>query len=701
MIIEDLIRTGRLLKEGGLRPEQLLLLISDADSPQVKNFFQHVFVVELPPNDADEKPIALPKQVWGQEVQPDPKKKKVDFLPDLKKAISAPFVFPGGNPIHPQGIYGVPVFPVFEKHLESFKQGADRVRDFLSGRLARCPSLDLDDTTVEAMAKSIYEEVIKSDPSSQGKTLCLMVLANANCKDSPYQYVDRQTEVMIGESRLRPGKHIAPNFERIASLYSSCKYEEGRQSGSRGGSCSICGQATEEEVVSIYCKSWPWFLPTWTCPVAHGGKAKVAEGIALDRACYEALNIGASYFDKIASPVDSIITRELFSPVADREGRRTAEHRSLGDLPTIFGAILMLPILDAEQIEDDQRVEFGENLRVRLKASPDASRMQKYINRVVGFDASLPDAADDSLYRLTLIYYSGDPSRGDVHLRCVVEDVVPTVLYQLLQISQETAAGVPDLCVDVLPGSSEKQQAWHAKRFQFVPFILARAYGSAYVWEQMQAILRREPLHVQRPTANIAHRISSLVTKLPKTEYDVREEILFYLTFLSFVQAYNNTLAQGDGPAMAMRDWKSMLTMVAESPPEEMEFESSNELGFTCGVLVRQFSRQYWSVTKVGKDGKDFLKHRILAFGSDLSPDTVWKKALPAMFNVELKLDKLYLSDEFRRRVGILLNRCEDAQDDIRANRDGFMAAFWSGYALQKTDKAKLENQPEEQGATA
>ncbi|MEX1026453.1 MAG: hypothetical protein WD049_00375, partial [Candidatus Paceibacterota bacterium] len=95
------------------------------------------------------------------------------------------------------------------------------------------------------------------------------------------------------------------------------------------------------------------------------------------------------------------------------------------------------------------------------------------------------------------------------------------------------------------------------------------------------------------------------------------------------------------------------------------------------------------------------LKHRILAFGSDLSPDAVWKKALPTMFNIELKLDKLHLSDDFRRRVGVVLHRCEDAQDDIRGNRDAFMAAFWSGYSLQKTDKSKHDNQTQVQGTTS
>jgi len=701
VIIEDLIRTGRLLKEGGLSPEQLLLLISDATSPQVKNFFQHVFVVELPSKDSDDEPMALPMQVWGQEVQPDPRKKKTVFEPDLKKAVSAPFVFPGGNPIHPQGVYGVPVFPAFEKHFEAFKTGIDEVREYLRGRLARCPSLQLDDATIQAIAAVLHREIVIANPSSPGKTLGLIILADANTLDSPYRYNEEQTDHTIGQSQRESDKYLTPDLERILSLYSSSKYEEGRQSGFREGVCSICGGSGDGVVVSIYCKSWPWFLPTWTCPIAHSGKGELVEGIGLDEACYEALNIGASYFGKTAHPVDSIVTRELFSPVADREGRRTVEYKSISDLTTIYGAILMLPIVESDQLEHDERVQFGENLRFRLQSSSEAGRMQKHVKQVVGFDASVPDDVDDSIYRLTLVYYSGDPSRGDIHLRCVVEDVVPTVLYQLVKLAQQTAETIPDLCAELMPGSSAKQHAWHASRFQLIPFVLARAYGGAYVWDLMQSVLRRQALKLDRPTANVAHRISSLVTKLPKTEYDIREEVLFYLAFLGFARHYNNTLAQGEIPSMAMRDWKQLMALATEGPPEDMQFENTSELGFACGALVRQFSRQYWSVTKVGTEGKDFLKHRVLAFGSDLSPDVIWKKALPTMFNVELKLDKLHLSDEFRRRIGVALHQCEDAQIDIRANRDGFMAAFWSGYSLQKTDKPKHDTQTLVQGTTA
>jgi len=227
MIIEDLIRTGRLLIGGGLGADDLLRLTSDVTSGQVRNFFQHVFVVELPDQPSKDGPVALPMQVWGQEVQPDPKKKRTVFEPDVNKAVGAPFVFPGGNPIHPQGVYGVPVFPVFQKHLDSFRSGPAAVKSFLAGRLKRCPCLDLSDDLLELIADQLHRRVLAGNPDSAGKTLCLVVLADAAGADSAYGYHDKPLGNAIGKSQLYHGKYIVPNLDRIQELYAGSKVDEG------------------------------------------------------------------------------------------------------------------------------------------------------------------------------------------------------------------------------------------------------------------------------------------------------------------------------------------------------------------------------------------------------------------------------------------------------------------------------------------
>lgn len=67
MIIEDLIRLGKPLLEGGMDARDILELVSDVNDEKVKNFFRHVFIVELPPEGSNDDPAVLSMQVWGQE----------------------------------------------------------------------------------------------------------------------------------------------------------------------------------------------------------------------------------------------------------------------------------------------------------------------------------------------------------------------------------------------------------------------------------------------------------------------------------------------------------------------------------------------------------------------------------------------------------------------------------------------------------
>src|SRR5947209_4778204 len=112
MLIEELIRLGRPVLEGGLDPREMLRLITDAADERVKNFYRHVFVVELPPPGSDGEPAVLPEQNWQVEQQVAGKKKpEIDV--DVERALGAPFSLPsGGNPLQPQGRYGLPVYPV-------------------------------------------------------------------------------------------------------------------------------------------------------------------------------------------------------------------------------------------------------------------------------------------------------------------------------------------------------------------------------------------------------------------------------------------------------------------------------------------------------------------------------------------------------------------------------------------------------------
>ncbi len=117
------------------------------------------------------------------------------------------------------------------------------------------------------------------------------------------------------------------------------------------------------------------------------------------------------------------------------------------------------------------------------------------------------------------------------------------------------------------------------RRFRLIPFLLAKAYGGPYLWDQLQRVLRRQPLDVRRPTSNTVRRIASLVRRIPQTEPEIREEVLFYLVFLDFLLQYNRTIARGGAQQMPMRNWSELLEAIGNRSPEEMALDGVVDTG--------------------------------------------------------------------------------------------------------------------------
>jgi len=694
VIIEDLIRLGRPLLDGGMSAGEILELVSDVNNKGAKNFFRHVFVVELPVKGSGTEPVTLPMQVWGQDSVPEGKTKKVTFLPDSKRALGVPFVLPtGGNPLHPQGRYGVPVYPCWDRHLRDFRESSDAVRHFLEGRLDRTSSITLEERVRASLADVIHQRIAELTVSDN-KILGVLVLVQCGDKSAPYAYSDQPSNYDLGQSRLHPGKFIVPRFELILEAVWVAKLAEGASMGIRDGTCSICGKG--ERVVSSYCKAWPWALPEWNCPIPQGGNEKLmVEGIVLDAPCYRALTLGASVFGKLTKVVHRDIMRELFSPAADREGKNVAFRRKLNDLPTIRGSAYLLPIHEQALAESAVREAFISGIQGMLSFPPKTSAvLDRYMDAVTGFDVFLPEEVETADYRLTLVYFHGDVGRGDVHLRAIIQDVIPSMLRQLKEIARITSETAVALLRTISPSASDRLVAYYRTLYCSVPYVLARAYGGSHVWNQIEKSLRRQPLDALRPTMNAGRRMNSLAARYPDTRFDLNDEVIFHLTFLDFLSKYNRQvvselrLKEGQldfderSLPMAMRPWKELLSAVSEASAEDLHYNSVAELAFGCGVLIRQFGRWYWNAT-----GKDFLRHRVLTFGTDLSPDTVWKCGLAKVFDVAARYDKLRLSEDFRKRVGVTLAEFDRLQDGLHANREAFMSAFWSGHALQGYDK--------------
>ncbi|MBC7188064.1 MAG: hypothetical protein H5U38_13650 [Calditrichaeota bacterium] len=693
MLIEDLIRLGRPLLAGGMSPKEILEVISDVGEERVKNFYRHVFIAELPPPGSGRGPVTLPMQVWGNE---PPDGKRGDFEVRIARALSAPFVYPtGGNPLNPQGSYGVPVYPAWlirqDKNTgrwTSFSQ-PEEVYRFLRGRVERTPSLHVDEATVRQLAAALAAEVERSALPAGEKALGIIILVQGNGPDSAYGYTDKSSDECLGASVLFPGRYIVPNFAAILRQVWEGKVAEGAEVGEKQGTCSVCGG--EGHVVASYCKSWPWALPEWNCPLPHAGdEAHWVEGVALCTTCCRALTLGARVFSRLARPLHAEVTRELFSPVADAEARRVSRRGDLQRLTVIYGSGFLLPVSDEALSDPELSAQYARNVKSMLSGSQrEGTLAEQFMETVTGFDLFLPEEVDPADFRLTLVYFHGDYTRGDVHVRAIIQEVIPSTLRALKRIAARSCDHSWEALVALL---GEDRARARRGSYLSVPYLLARGFGGPFLWDCLQTVLRCGPLDTRRPVRNAASRMNSLAHRLPDTLPLVREEVAFFVTFLAFAEEYTSWLQrEGRQPkpapqddhqtrrgTMPMRDWKELLTMLEEQPVTDISFASAAELGFGCGALLRQFGRWYYTAT-----GKDLLKHRVMTYGTDLTPELVWKKGLAKLFEVEARYPAIKVSSDFRQRVGAALVALEQMQEQVKREREAFMSAFWAGYTLQ------------------
>jgi len=74
-----------------------------------------------------------------------------------------------------------------------------------------------------------------------------------------------------------------------------------------------------------------------------------------------------------------------------------------------------------------------------------------------------------------------------------------------------------------------------------------------------------------------------------------------------------------------------------------------------------------------------------MTFGADLKPDDIYAKGLARLQEYARKLDMHVSSSLLNAAAAITMNYIE-MQDQIKKDRDTFMAAFWAGYQLCPRD---------------
>lgn len=690
--------------EGDHKPGNVILQVSGINDIRAKNFFQRVFLVEIAQGDDDSNGLrvqAHPYASWGSIVSRD---QTEVFQPDVNRAKGAPFSIPsGGNPLAAQGRYPVPVYIVYDKQFSKFKNSLDVLKKFLRSRIDRTLDIEISDLELDTITSALGRQFEHYKGSAKENRLGIIILAFTS-DNGPYGYVTEQKDVvnlnesvLISNSLLLSGNKLVARLDKVLPLLWEANKIEGAEKGIiENGICSFC--ANQDNVVSLYAKAWPWFTTTWTGPLPLTLKEnELVEGVSLCSQCYAALTYGAKIFSGLTQQLPNWLTKEIFSPDASRTGKDNAKRSTPA---AIHGSVLVLPVLD-EFLKDKTAKKMFTRGIGQMQSKERGSTLDLHLDTVVGFDLLLPDELDQDIYRLTLLYYSGDPSKGDIHLQATVEDVLPSVASQIDEILRELAEQAVIMRQGWYADASASAENYVRKSYGSLPYLLATAYGSGYLWQSLAAVLHRQPLSVGRFIRNIARREQELSRKLPDSIWQIREEVMFYEMFRLFLRFYTSRLLLNSEGGFNMRPWQELQQSLVTTPIRELQFNDIEELGFACGHVVRQFSRWYWHRTKVGERGKDFLKDRVMTFGSSLTPDVIWQRALSRFEEYAMKVSpgeqKDRLGNKFRQRYGLVLAEYSRLRTDVNRNRDGFMAAFWAGYALQdlapSSDQDSVERQ--------
>ncbi len=649
--MESLVRLGRPFIDGAIDAAVLLRQLSDITG-RGRDFYQKVFVVEIHRDDV----FVHPYRQWGKKSQ---KGKKEEFIPDLSLAVAAPILIAtGGNPKVAQGRYGVPAFPFFD---HSQLDSLDRAQNFLTSRVNKTFDGKQYVPMISAIAEKLAKAVAEA-PESKGLVLLCDLRGDRgvfSCGDP----ADDDNMISIGtcysgESWLRA------DLEWILEKLWWAKLEEGAEYGrSADAICSFCHNTGE--VVSLYSKAWPWYSITWTAPISSElDKHALHEEIALCQHCYAALSYGGKLFTDLSSFLPPQILQEAF--------KGHVQSKSKAAPPPVRGAAFVLPVLDS-MMEDEEFADLFALQMRKMRERKQESAADRHLDQVVGFDALLPEELTQDAYRLTLVYYTQE--NADVQLWAMIDDVLPSAMRILHD--------------EILQDLNIFRQELGIPYVLRIPTLLARAYGSGYLWQSLTQVM-----HIESPGRNrFIHRVAQDLQNAAKSVlhggnfWVLQDAAKFYLIFSWFLSALQK---MGDFDAVKggnfVRTWQELQAM-ANGDPANMQFaDNVEDLGYVMGHLVKRFSQQFYRKTQ-----KEYLSARVMTFGTDLTPDVAGFRALGKIEEISLKLN-IHLPQLFRQQIATALAEFLRQIDAVRKDRDAFMAAFWAGYALYDLGRPAKES---------
>jgi len=678
MLAEAIVRIGRPIKNSSLSSKEKIRLLTDVSSENCKNFFRHVFLIEL-----GEKSMKLQFMELGNMVpvkDKDKEKEKETYRVNSERNVAFPIFYPnGGNPLHAQGIYPLPCYLLYDPHIKALGDKEEFKREFLLPRLGKTLDYrDLTDAEKEVLADQIASLLADEGQEriTEDKQLGILMIFDERLPMFHKRAIANTDEnyIKINDSILSPGSKLYLDGSDVLKKINQAKFFEAAELGREKNSVSTFSNCKADEVVSIYNKAWLWLSPTWDSPRSiYWEKDEWTKGIKVDKENYAAYLYGVQFLKELQVPVSNAVLKEMFAPITSVEAKKNMKPSSF---EPIFGIPMVLPLVDG----DSQ--QLFEKYRRMLKKEGKQSDSDLQLKVLAGIDGVVPKFGDE--HRLTILYYSGDLSRGNMHIRAVIEDVIPSVankVENILHLLEHRELGKIQEAFGL-----KKQEVY---KTQSLPALLANAYGPGYIWETLQATLHKEPLRIDRLRLATAQRLNESANR--EDNWQMAQELVFYYSFIYFLKQYEERILQKQGGVKTLADWNDFMHLYGQGKLESGHLETVEQLGFTAGLLLKQFSNSYYQKTK-----KDFVKQRVMKFGSKLTPEMIWKNGLLRCEELAQQWD-MKIGGNFRPILAQTLLGFLEKQNQLIPEKDTFMTAFWSGYLLYKSDKKNDQAEGEEE----
>lgn len=643
--------------------KERIQLLTDVGKNEVKNFYGNIFLIELDNKVADFHYYSL-------------QDKENDSV-NLNYAIGLPITLPsGGNPIHAQGIYPIPCYPMYNRHLKEFRD-IHKTTKMIYDRLIRTvPYLNVEKNILSQKAE-ILAKCLKHKTSEfiiEERQLGILMIVDYSL--DLFSTEKNSSNIFIKDCK-RTNKKIFINPDQIISNIIESRFQEAKELGTETNSVSTISNEISDQLVSAYNKSWLWLSPTWKSPKSiYWSNKDWTKGIRLNRKDYKAYFYGSQFLKQIQTPIHASVLKEMFAPTNSVEAKK---HMNPTSFETIYGIPYFLPLTNSDPIEVFTKYQ---NLKTRTEAK-EIKESDLQLEIISGLQKKIiRDATDD--YRITIIYYSGNLSRGDIHIRGQIEDIVPSAAQKVQSILKKLNGRFLKKIAHLL-NIPEKQYAYTSIKVRYLPTLLSNAYGPGYIWTSMNKVLHQRTIGISRVIKKSYRRISELANK--NDLWGIRHELLFYHLFVVFYQQYNAIILNREESIMNIQEWEEILNRYTTSELTHEDVDTVPKVGFISGCLVQQFERSYWM-----KAGKNYLDTRVMRFGSKLTPEMIWKNGLLRMGELHKQWD-LKLRNNFMYALSLILPSFIDLNNShlLTKEKDEFMTMFWSGYLMFSQTKKEDE----------